>query len=164
MDRLLGIHIVRHVVVVVVYMIGFYILMLCLNINPWVGLLGAIAFGFSSYDIIIIQAGHNTKALAVAFMAPVVGAFIMAYQRNIKWGIILSAVFMVIELSVASTLAPNFSSSFFIARIRSVSLTFQLAILSNVRGDEQNNPKIASVIAASGIEIQSKYPPDSWSA
>jgi hypothetical protein len=86
--------------VAMLYMIGFYILMLCLNINPWVGLLGAIAFGFSSYDIIIIQAGHNTKALAVAFMAPVVGAFIMAYQRNIKWGIILSAVFMVIELSM----------------------------------------------------------------
>ena len=36
------------------YMIGFYILMLCLNINPWVGLLGSLAFGFSSYDIIII--------------------------------------------------------------------------------------------------------------
>ena len=82
------------------YMIGFYILMLCLNINPWVGLLGSLAFGFSSYDIIIIQAGHNTKALAVAFMAPVVGAFIMSYQRNIKWGVILSALFMVIELSM----------------------------------------------------------------
>lgn len=82
------------------YMLGFYILMLCLNINPWVGLLGSLAFGFSSYDIIIIQAGHNTKALAVAFMAPVVGAFIMSYQRNLKWGIILSAIFMLIELSM----------------------------------------------------------------
>ncbi len=86
--------------IVLLYMIGFYILVLCLNINPWIGLLGALAFGFSSYDIIIIQAGHNTKALAVAFMAPVVGAFIMSYQRNLKWGIILSAIFMVIELSM----------------------------------------------------------------
>ncbi len=82
------------------YMLGFYILMLCLNINPWVGLLGSLAFGFSSYDIIIIQAGHNTKALAVAFMAPVVGAFIMSYQRNLKLGVILSAIFMLIELSM----------------------------------------------------------------
>ncbi len=82
------------------YMLGFYILMLCLNINPWVGLLGSLAFGFSSYDIIIIQAGHNTKALAVAFMAPVVGAFIMSYKRNLKWGVILSALFMVVELSM----------------------------------------------------------------
>jgi hypothetical protein len=86
--------------IVLLYMLGFYILMLCLRINPWVGLLGAIAFGFSSYDIIIIQAGHNTKAMAVAFMAPVVGAFIMAYQRNLRWGIVLSAIFMVFELSM----------------------------------------------------------------
>ena len=86
--------------IVLLYMIGFYILMMCLSINPWVGLLGALAFGFSRYDIIIILAGHNTKALAVAFMAPVVGAFIMAYQRNIRWGILLSAIFMIFELSM----------------------------------------------------------------
>lgn len=86
--------------IVFLYMFGFYILMLCLRVNPWVGLLGAIAFGFSSYDIIIIQAGHNSKALAVAFMAPVVGGFLLAYQRSLKWGIILSALFMAVELAV----------------------------------------------------------------
>lgn len=86
--------------VVFLYMLCFYIFAMCLRLNPWVGLLGAIAFGFSSYDIIIIQAGHNSKALAVAFMAPVVGAFIMAYQRNMKWGILLSALFMTIEISM----------------------------------------------------------------
>jgi hypothetical protein len=86
--------------IALLYMLGFYVLMLCLKINPWIGLLGSIAFGFSSYEIIIIQAGHNTKALAVALMAPVVGAFIMAFQRNLKWGVVLSAIFMVFELSV----------------------------------------------------------------
>jgi hypothetical protein len=86
--------------VVFLYMLGFYIFALCIRLNPWVGLLGAIAFGFSTYDIIIIQAGHNSKALAAAFMAPVIGAFIMAYQRNMKWGIMLSAIFMTIEISL----------------------------------------------------------------
>lgn len=85
--------------IVLLYMLGFYVLTLCLRINPWVGLLGSIAFAFS-YDIIILQAGHNSKALANAFMAPVVGAFILAYQRSLKWGIILSALFMTIEFSV----------------------------------------------------------------
>lgn len=84
--------------IVLYSMIGFYILMMCMRINRWVALLGAISFGFTSYGIIIIQAGHVTKALAAAFMAPVLGAFIMAYQRNLKWGIILSALFMSIEL------------------------------------------------------------------
>jgi hypothetical protein len=86
--------------ITLLYMLGFYVLAICLRINPWVGFLGAIAFGFASYDIIIIQAGHNTKALAVAFMAPVVGSFFLAYQRNIKWGAILSALFMTLEMSV----------------------------------------------------------------
>jgi hypothetical protein len=86
--------------IVLLYMLGFYILMLCMRVNPWVGLLGAIAFGFSSYEIIILQAGHNSKALAVAFMAPVLGGFIMAYQRNLKWGILLSALFMSIQLAM----------------------------------------------------------------
>lgn len=86
--------------IALLYMLGFYIMTLCLRINPWIGLLGSIAFGFASYDIIIIQAGHNSKALAVAFMPPVVGGFLLAYQRNIKWGIILSALFMTIEISM----------------------------------------------------------------
>lgn len=84
---------------VLISMLGFYILMMCMKINPWIGLLGAVAYGFASYDIIILQAGHNTKAIAAAFMAPTLGAFIMAYQRNLRWGIILSAVFMAFELS-----------------------------------------------------------------
>lgn len=86
--------------IVFLYMLGFYIFALCVGLNPWVGLFGAVAFGFSSYDIIIIQAGHNSKALAIAFMAPVIGSFIMAYRRNMKWGILLSALFMTIEISM----------------------------------------------------------------
>jgi hypothetical protein len=86
--------------IVFLYMLGFYIFAMCLRLNPWIGLFGAIAFGFSTYDIIIIQAGHNSKALAVAFLAPVIGSFIMAFQRNMKWGIILSAIFMTIEISM----------------------------------------------------------------
>lgn len=86
--------------VVLLYLFGFYIFALCLKINPWVGLFGAIAFAFATYNIIIIQAGHNSKALAEAFMAPVVGSFIMAYRHNLRWGIVLSALFMTIQLSM----------------------------------------------------------------
>lgn len=86
--------------VVFLYMLGFYIFAMCLRINPWIGLFGALAFGFMTYNIIILQAGHNSKALATAFMAPVVGSFIMAYRRNMRWGIVLSALFMTVQLSM----------------------------------------------------------------
>ena len=85
--------------IVLMYMIGFYILMLCLRINPLVGFLGSVLFAFSSYDIIIIQAGHLTKAIALSFLAPTLGAFILAYKRNMLWGILLSALFMAMQLA-----------------------------------------------------------------
>lgn len=85
--------------IVLIHLIGFYILGLCLRIHPVIAVFGAIAVSFSSYEIIILQAGHNSKAIAVAFMAPVVGAFLMAYRKNWKWGVIISAIFMSFELA-----------------------------------------------------------------
>lgn len=85
--------------IVFLHLLGFYLLSLCLRINPIVGVIGAIAVAFSSYEIIILQAGHNSKAISVALMAPTIGAFLMAYRRNWKWGVILSALFMSYQLA-----------------------------------------------------------------
>jgi hypothetical protein len=85
--------------IVFFHLIGFYLLALCLRINPLVGLIGAIAVSFSSYEIVILHAGHNSKAMAVAFMAPTIGAFLMAYRRNWMWGSVLSALFMAYQIS-----------------------------------------------------------------
>lgn len=81
------------------HLLGFYILALCLRVRPLIGFLGAVAFAFATYEIVILQAGHNSKAITVAFMAPVLGAFIMAYRTNWKWGALLSALFMSFELA-----------------------------------------------------------------
>ncbi len=85
--------------IVIMHLIGFYILALFLRINPLIGVIGAIAFSFASYEIVIIQAGHLTKAMATAFMAPVLGAFIYSYRSNRMWGIAFSAFFMALELA-----------------------------------------------------------------
>ena len=81
------------------HLISFYIFALFMRIKPIIGLIGAIAFAFASYEIVILQAGHNSKALAVAFLPAVLGAFIYAFQRNWKWGAVLSALFMAFELA-----------------------------------------------------------------
>ena len=81
------------------YLIGFYIMLMCMRVKPLVAIFGAFAFAFSTYFIIILQAGHNTKAIAIGLMAPVVGAFYMAYRYNLKWGILLSALFMGMQLA-----------------------------------------------------------------
>jgi hypothetical protein len=83
----------------IVYLLGFYIMLLCMRVNAKVAIFGALAFAFSSYYIIILQAGHNSKASAIGLMAPVIGAFYMAYRHNLKWGILLSALFMGMQIA-----------------------------------------------------------------
>ena len=78
----------------------FLIFARLLRLNPWVGLLGAIAFSFSSYELIVIQAGHVTKSGAAAFLPALLGAFIYAYRTNRMWGVILSGIFMTFELAM----------------------------------------------------------------
>jgi hypothetical protein len=78
----------------------FLLLARFLKINPWVGLIGAIAFSFASYELIVIQAGHSTKSGATAFLPALLGAFIYAYRTNRMWGILLAGLFMSFELAM----------------------------------------------------------------
>ncbi|WP_027419910.1 YfhO family protein [Crocinitomix catalasitica] len=84
-----------------VYFISFYILSLSLRIKPFIGIIGSIAFGFSSYFIVILEAGHNTKAAAIGLVPLMLAGFIMAY-RNKNWlfGVACATIFMALELSV----------------------------------------------------------------
>lgn len=81
------------------YLVGFYILMLSLRIRPLLGAVGSIAFAFSSYYFIIIEAGHNTKAHAIAYMAPVLAGVIWTYRGKFLLGGVVTALFMALQLS-----------------------------------------------------------------
>ncbi len=73
--------------------IGFYIFLLCLDVNPWLAIVGAIAYGLSSFTLISIEAGHNTKVQAMCLMAPVIGGVILTYRKNILLGAAVTALF-----------------------------------------------------------------------
>ncbi len=77
-----------------VYFIGFFILLLVLGVDPWLSIVGALAFGFSTYFFIIIEAGHNTKALTIGYMAPVFAGIILTMRGKYLWGGILTALFL----------------------------------------------------------------------
>ncbi len=81
------------------YFIGFFILLLILRVDPWLALIGSFAYAFSSYFIIIIQAGHNTKAFALAYMAPLLGSIILTYRGKYLLGGILTALFAALEIT-----------------------------------------------------------------
>lgn len=81
------------------YFIGFYILGLTLKIKPSISAIGTIAYGLSSYFIIILQAGHNTKALAIGYAPLVLASFIWAYRsKKLIIPLALAGLFMAFEL------------------------------------------------------------------
>ncbi|TVQ07251.1 MAG: hypothetical protein EA361_18615 [Bacteroidetes bacterium] len=80
------------------YFAGFFFFMLMLKVNVWIAFLGALGFAFSSYHFIIIDAGHNSKALAIAYMAPVLASIIYTFRGNYFSGGILFALFLALQL------------------------------------------------------------------
>lgn len=97
-DKILQLGMPHPIGYVFLYFVGFYILLLCLRVNPWVAAVGALAYGFSSYFFIILEAGHNTKAHAIAYMAPLLGGILIALRRNLLLGGGLTALFAALEL------------------------------------------------------------------
>ncbi len=81
------------------YFVGFFILLLCLEINPWLAIVGALAYGFSSYFFIIIEAGHNSKANAIGYLAPLLGGIILLLRGRYWLGFAVSTLFMALELN-----------------------------------------------------------------
>lgn len=80
------------------YLLGFYVLLLVVKIDYKVAILGALAFGFSTYLIIILGVGHNAKAHAIAYMPLVLSGIILTFQKRYYLGFILTALASGLEL------------------------------------------------------------------
>jgi len=80
------------------YFIGFYILLLSLKVDFKLAALGALAFGFSTYLIIILGVGHNAKAHAIAYMPLVLAGIVLTFQKKYILGFLLTAVALGLEL------------------------------------------------------------------
>lgn len=83
---------------VLLYLVGAYLLFCVLRINPWLAAAGAIAFAFTSYNFIIIAAGHSNKALAIAFCAPIIAGVILTLRGKYWLGGSLTALFLALEI------------------------------------------------------------------
>ena len=81
-------------------MLSFYIMLLCFKVRPYIAIIGAIAFGCSSYNLIGFTAGHNARISAVSFMPLVIGAIHLCFTGN-KWlGASLTALALAMQLRV----------------------------------------------------------------
>ena len=60
--------------------------MISMGASPWLSMVGAIGFSFASYNIIIIEAGHVTKAYAMAYLIPMIGGIILTFRKKYLLG------------------------------------------------------------------------------
>lgn len=98
-DRFLKLGLPTPVGVLFISMLGFYILSLCLRINPWLSMVGALACGLSSFNLLYIGAGHMTKVNAVAYMAPTLGGLILAFRNKKLLGAAIFSLFFGLNLT-----------------------------------------------------------------
>ena len=76
----------------IISLLGGFLLFLAFGVNPWLSAVGAIAVTFCSYNMQIVQVGHNTKMVAIAFMPWVLAALVYAYRRKAMLGAIFFAL------------------------------------------------------------------------
>lgn len=80
-------------------MLCFYILMSVMRVNRWLGVAGAVAYAFATYNPVIIGAGHDTKMMAIAYMPAVLAGLALVYRKNWISGAALLGVALALMIS-----------------------------------------------------------------
>ncbi|MBS1645126.1 MAG: hypothetical protein JST36_08835, partial [Bacteroidetes bacterium] len=73
-------------------MLSFFILMNVLGVNRWLSAIGALAYAFSTYNPIIIAAGHDTKMLSLGYMPAVLAGILLIYRSRWLAGMALAGI------------------------------------------------------------------------
>ena len=81
------------------YFLGFYVLLLVLKIDPLKAFIGALAFGLSTYLIVILGVGHNAKAHAIAYMPLLLSGFLLVLRQRYVVGGILTMLAAALEIN-----------------------------------------------------------------
>lgn len=81
-------------------MLSFYIMLLCFKVRPYLAIMGAIAFAFSSYQIIGLDAGHNARISAISFIPLVLGAIHLCFTGNRWLGASLTTLALAMHMRV----------------------------------------------------------------
>ena len=81
------------------YFLGFFVLMMVLKVDWRLAILGSLAFGFSTYLIIILGVGHNAKAHAIGYMPLVLAGVLLVFQKKYLVGFALTTLTASLELA-----------------------------------------------------------------
>lgn len=89
----------------------FYVLMMTVRVNSWLAALGSLAFAFSTYNPIIIGAGHETKMLAIAYMPLLLAGLLLIFDKKYWLGLAVTTLGTTMEIGANH---PQISYYFFL--------------------------------------------------
>lgn len=81
-------------------MLGMWLMLLMVGVNPWVGIVAALAYGLSTYLLLIIGAGHVTKSWALVYAPLMMGGIYCTLRRNPWIGGAATALFASLQIGV----------------------------------------------------------------
>jgi hypothetical protein len=77
----------------------FYFLSNVLRVNPYIGIIGALAYAYATYNVVIVSVGHDTKMQSIAILPGVIGALILICERRYWLGMALLAMLTALLVS-----------------------------------------------------------------
>lgn len=86
--------------ILLAYLFGFFFMLRCFKVNPWLSIIGSFALTLSSYFMLILPAGHMTKANAIAAIAPVIGGIYAVFRKNYWLGAPLIIIYGIIGITL----------------------------------------------------------------
>ena len=86
--------------IIFAYFFGFFLMLRCFKVNPWLSIVGGLAIGLSTYFLLIIPAGHMTKAAALGFLAPMIGGFYAIFHKQYWLGAPLVTIYGILCLNL----------------------------------------------------------------
>ena len=86
--------------ILIAYLFGFFFMLRCFKVNPWLSIIGAFALTLSTYYMLIIPAGHMTKANAIGCLAPIIGGIYAVFRKNYWLGAPLIVIYGIIGITL----------------------------------------------------------------
>jgi hypothetical protein len=80
--------------------ICFYFLSIVLRVNPYIGIIGALAYAYATYNPVIVSVGHDTKMQSIALLPGVIASLILICEKRYWLGMMLLAMFTALLVSL----------------------------------------------------------------
>lgn len=126
-------------------MTAMWVAMLLFGVNPWIGVVAALAYGLSTYFLLIIGAGHITKMWAAVYAPLMVAGCYYTLRKNMWTGAVLTALFTSLEIGANH---PQISYYFLLVM---VAMWLSEAIYSYRQSRVKDFLKRTAVLAAAGV-------------